>query len=159
MKYSEFLHTRYVEFVLSMEQPCRNLQTHEADSLEFRREIWIEVTRVLRIEFLKLCHSLFFFFFPFFSCTRGIEKFLGQGSNPHCPKDNTRSLIHFTAVGTPVPKSLGCFYLQPSSHWVTITSSCILTPPIVSFLSHFPTIWFSHNLSAYLSSSYLTLQM
>ena len=52
----------------------------------------------------QLFYLLIFFFF---SCTWGISKFSGQGSNPshgcnlHCSYHNARSLIHHTTVGTP----------------------------------------------------------
>ena len=44
-------------------------------------------------------HSDFLFFFVFSSCTHGIRKFPGQGSNLSCSSGNTRSLIYFARPG------------------------------------------------------------
>ena len=40
-----------------------------------------------------------FFFFPFFSYTRGTRTFPGRGLNPHLSRDNAVSLTHCTTVG------------------------------------------------------------
>ena len=44
---------------------------------------------------------MFVFCFVFFGCASNIEKFLGQGLNPNCCSDNSRSLTHCATGRTP----------------------------------------------------------
>ena len=53
---------------------------------------WVGVTYRVKFEgYISAIDIIFFFFFPFFGCAHGMEKFQGQGLNLSHSSDNTRS--------------------------------------------------------------------
>lgn len=74
-------------YICKMYSDCGSVQGHRFLEQYFR------IVKIMPYQGDILQTGRFFFFFPF-SCTRGIWKFLGQGSNQGCCRDKAEYLCY-----------------------------------------------------------------